>query len=273
MLIIGDILLERKQNLLTVQPPKREPCLTSNQPRSRSPIAGALEGAGDTFRGGVIVNIVVLTPTRLLGDGLSACLNDCADVVVSAVVSNLAGLRETLGNVIADLVLIDVTQGIDLYDVRSLALDHPGVALVALGLSEQRQDVIRCGRAGFTGYVARNASIDGLRAALVDVMAGRLACPAEVSSSLLRALFRREGASEIDSVGQILTRRESEVLRLLGRGLSNKEIARELSVSVATVKHHVHHVLEKLGLHRRGEAIRRIQDEPWLVSSSDQDRR
>jgi len=219
------------------------------------------------------VNIVVLTPTRLLGDGLSACLNDCTDVVVGAVVSNIASLREALGSVVPDLVLIDVTQGIDLYDVRSLAIDHPGIALVALGLSEQRQDVIRCGRAGFTGYVARNASIKELRAALSDVMAGRLACPAEVSSSLLRALFRQEPPSEIEALAQLLTRRESEVLRLLGRGLSNKEIARALSLSVATVKHHVHHVLEKLGLHRRSEAIRRIQDAPWLVYSSDRDQR
>jgi DNA-binding NarL/FixJ family response regulator len=54
------------------------------------------------------------------------------------------------------------------------------------------------------------------------------------------------------------------VLELLGRGFSNKEIANELCLSVATVKHHVHHVLEKLNLQRRTEAMRRVRDAPWL---------
>ena len=64
------------------------------------------------------------------------------------------------------------------------------------------------------------------------------------------------------------TRRGSEVLELIGRGLSNKEIGRQLCLSVATVKHHVHHVLEKLGLSRRAEAMRRVRDAPWIVRLS-----
>jgi len=62
-----------------------------------------------------------------------------------------------------------------------------------------------------------------------------------------------------------LIRRESKVLELVGRGLSNKEIGCELSLSVATVKHHVHHILEKLKLSRRAEAMRRVRDAPWLA--------
>lgn len=54
-----------------------------------------------------------------------------------------------------------------------------------------------------------------------------------------------------------------------GRGLSNKEIARELVLSVATVKHHVHNVLDKLKLPRRAQAMRRVRDAPWLVSPPD----
>jgi len=63
-----------------------------------------------------------------------------------------------------------------------------------------------------------------------------------------------------------ITAREGEVLALIGQGLSNKEIARELTLSVATVKHHVHHILEKLKLARRAEAMRRVRDAPWLAS-------
>jgi len=58
------------------------------------------------------------------------------------------------------------------------------------------------------------------------------------------------------------------VLELLGRGSSNKEIGDELCLSVATVKHHVHHVLEKLKLRRRAQAMRLVRDAPWIAHTS-----
>jgi DNA-binding NarL/FixJ family response regulator len=215
------------------------------------------------------MNVVVLTPIRLLGDGLAACLVQRPDFAVVAVVNNLQSVRDTLSSATADLILIDVTQGIDLYDVRSIAVEHPKVALVALGLIEQRQEVIRCGRAGFTGYVAREASADELCKALSDVIQGRLACSAEISGGLLRALFRMEERPNDAEPTEVMTRRESQVLHLIGQGLSNKEIARELSLSVATIKHHVHNILEKLKLPRRTQAMRRVRDTPWIALPPD----
>jgi DNA-binding NarL/FixJ family response regulator len=210
------------------------------------------------------MNIIVLTPVRLLGDGLAACFSSRPDMRAIAVVNDLASLREKLSTTETHVVLIDVTQGVDLFDVRAIASDWPDVPLVALGLNEQRQEVIRCGRAGFAGYVARDASIDALCNALSEIVAGRLACPPEISSGLLRALFCKEPQADETDVDVALTRRESEVLELLGRGFSNKEIGSELCLSVATVKHHVHHVLEKLKLERRAQAMRRVRDAPWL---------
>jgi len=219
------------------------------------------------------MNIVVLTPVRLLGDGLAACFSSRPDMRAIAVVNDLASLRDTLSTTETHIVLIDVTQGVDLFDVRGIASEWPDVPLVALGLNEQRQEVIRCGRAGFAGYVARDATIDALCKSLSEIVAGRLACPPEISGCLLRALFRGEQRSEESDLDFALTRRESEVLELLGRGFSNKEIANELCLSVATVKHHVHHVLEKLQLQRRAQAMRRVRDAPWLARTSSVGRR
>jgi DNA-binding NarL/FixJ family response regulator len=210
------------------------------------------------------MNIIVLTPVRLLGDGLAACFSSRADMRAIAVVNDLASLREKLATTETNVVLIDVTQGVELFDVRDIASDWPNIALVALGLNEQRQEVIRCGRAGFAGYIAREASIDELCNSLSEIAAGRLACPPEIAGGLLRALFHRDSSTGGSDVDLALTRRESEVLELLGRGFSNKEIGSELCVSVATVKHHVHHVLEKLKLERRAQAMRRVRDAPWL---------
>jgi len=212
------------------------------------------------------MNIIILTSVRILGDGLAACFRNRPDSTTVGVVQDLAALRDLLANMEIQVVLIDVTQGVDLYDIRAIAAEWPGVPMVALGLAEQRQEVVKCGRAGFASYVARDASIDALYTALSDVAAGRLACPPEISGGLLRALFRREShTAEEPTLNSALTHRECEVLDLVGRGFSNKEIGSELCLSVATVKHHVHHVLEKLNVSRRAEAMRQVRDAPWLA--------
>jgi two-component system nitrate/nitrite response regulator NarL len=214
------------------------------------------------------MNIIVLTPVRLFGDGLAACLSMRPGITVIAVVNDLGSVRDALTITPTQAVLIDVSQGIDLFDVRAIAAEWTEVALVALGLNEQRQEVIQCGRAGFAGYIGRDATLDGLCVALSEIVAGRLACPPEIAGGLLRALFGNGPLPSTSEAELSLTRREGEVLALLGRGLSNKEIGSELCLSVATVKHHVHHVLGKLKLSRRAQAMRRFRDAPWIARTS-----
>lgn len=212
------------------------------------------------------MRFVLLTPVRLLGDGLIACLVRHPGVTLLAVAQDMRSLEQVLSAQLVDLALIDVTQGVNLDEVRAVAVRWPELSLVALGLEEQRAEVIRCGRAGFAGYVARDASIDVLCEAMANITAGRLACSPEVSGGLLRALFRADSDSRQSPQDEALTRREGDVLQLIGDGLSNKEIARDLCVSVATVKHHVHNILEKLHVPRRAQAMRRVREAPWIAS-------
>ena len=218
------------------------------------------------------MNVIILSPIRLLGDSLAACLRKAGDIGVLGVVDRFSALRESLASEPADIALIDVSGQIALDEVRAIAIDWPGTALVAVGLSERRHEVTRCGHAGFVGYVTREGSFDELYRVLSDVMAGRLACTAEVSGELMRALFRMGAPAENVQPDETLTRREEEVLRLIGGGLSNKEIARDLNLSVATVKQHVHHVLAKLHLHGRVQAMRRMRDRPWMIPGNPDER-
>jgi two-component system, NarL family, nitrate/nitrite response regulator NarL len=213
------------------------------------------------------MDLLLVSPVRLLGDGLAACLSERKGVRLQSTVADLRALRDALSFQHIEVVLIDVTQGIDLDEVRAAAAEHPTVALVALGLREQCQDVVSCGRAGFVGYLSRSSSIDELCNALPDIVAGRLACSSAISGGLLRALYRTMSDESESRVAESLTQREGEVLQLIGRGLSNKEIARELCLSLATIKHHVHNVLDKLGVSRRAQAMRRVRNTPWIASS------
>jgi DNA-binding NarL/FixJ family response regulator len=215
----------------------------------------------------VFTKIIILTPIRILGEGLDACLSRRPDFSLIATVPHLPALRKALRNAPVDLVLIDVTHGIDLEEIRSIAAEWPDLALMALGLREQRQEVIRCGRAGFSGYISREADINGLCQAMMDIVVGRLHCSADISGGLLRALFQLNPAAPGASLNATLTKRERQVLQLIGRGLSNKEIARELCLSTATIKHHVHGVLGKLKVARRAQAMQRLQESPWIAAA------
>ncbi|SAK99752.1 response regulator transcription factor [Caballeronia ptereochthonis] len=216
------------------------------------------------------MDIAILTPVRLFGDGLASFLTALQDIHVRATVRTFSMLRTLLADTPVDIALIDVTQGIDFDEVRDLASNRPSLTLLALGLTAAHQDVIRCGRAGFAGYVGRDASLDALLAAIRDAVSGRLVCPPEVAGELLRALYRGPPDASTDEADLALTKRECDVLRHVGHGLSNKEIARELGLSLSTIKHHVHSILDKLQVTRRAQAMRRVRDAPWIAGIAQQ---
>lgn len=211
------------------------------------------------------MQIAILTPVRVFGDSLAAALNTRHDLSVATVVSNFIRLNEAMTLVPINLVLIDVAHGIALDEVRLIAAQWPQVILLAMGLHPAHKAIVDCGRAGFSGYTAQDARLDEFFTTIDDAISGRLRCPPEVAAELLRALYREPASPAADLTDQALTARECEVLRELGQGLSNKEIARVLNLSISTVKHHVHKVLEKLHVTRRADAMRKVRSTPWLV--------
>jgi two-component system, NarL family, nitrate/nitrite response regulator NarL len=211
--------------------------------------------------------VAVVCPVCIFADGLSshfAAMKPVEKVLTFPSLETFAiGCRS------ADIfaAVIDVSQGIDLDEMRAISVDHPNITLLAIGLPEQKQEVIRCGRAGFSGFVFRNSTRDELDSAFNDMLNGKLSCSAEVSQELLRSLFNSHGSQPQDTTRDALTNREAEVARLIARGLSNKEIARSLGLSAATVKNHVHHVLQKLQTARRNNVMQLVRKEPWLAAA------
>jgi two-component system, NarL family, nitrate/nitrite response regulator NarL len=211
------------------------------------------------------MRILVYSRIRLFGEGVAACLQAANNVEA---VANCYLSEHFIDEVISfapDVVLIDVADEAGLREGRAVAAACPDVTIVALALPEVAADVIACADAGFMSYVPRDASISQLQAIIDMAMRGEVACNAKISGGLLRELRARRRQSSEDPDGDPLTRRECEVLRLLGLGLSNKEIARRLIVSDATIKNHVHSILGKLRVRRRIEALARLRHEPWIA--------
>ena len=212
------------------------------------------------------MNVIVVTQIRILGDGIAMSLSGHAGINhVNVVEDDLALNSQLEEQNQSTIVLVDVSQGFELNNIRATAVRWPEVPIVALGLEERLDEVIQCGREGFAGYISRDISVDDLCQSVLDLAEGKVTCPPEIVGGLLRSLFRNgRTKDESDKSKPALTRRESEVLQLIGQGYTNKEIAKQLSLSVSTVKHHVHYILQKLGASKRTEVMRRVREQPWL---------
>jgi two-component system nitrate/nitrite response regulator NarL len=160
-----------------------------------------------------------------------------------------------------DLVVMDVNMpvasGVDgVNAIRSAGFVTP---IVMLTVSEDDDDLFESIKAGANGYLLKNVRPEQLFEDLRGVMRGEAPIAPAVASKLLEALRTggippRGGQAAAPASDQILTRRESEILQLVSSGLSNKEIANELTITEGTVKNHVHNALEKLHLTNRVQA-------------------
>jgi DNA-binding NarL/FixJ family response regulator len=138
----------------------------------------------------------------------------------------------------------------------ALAARAVRIPLVVIGIADSDSDVLDCVERGAAGFVTRDASIEELAGAIRRAANGELVCSPRTAGSLVRRLSALAAELRPVPASVHLTRREREVAALMREDLSNKEIATRLRIEVATVKNHVHNVLDKLRVHRRAEAAR-----------------
>jgi len=212
--------------------------------------------------------LFVFSAVRLFGDALAACLVTQEGVSEVTCCHFANRLVESVVSFQPDAILFDISGESAMKEAYALSSAVPEIPRLAIAIPETPEQVIACADAGFLGYVPRHASVAELCAIVEMAIKGECACHPRIAGSLLRELARRRKERSEPTLNEPLTRRECEVLRLLSRGQSNKEIARELCLSVATVKNHVHSVLVKLHASCRTEAVSRLRDEPWLAQSA-----
>jgi DNA-binding NarL/FixJ family response regulator len=202
------------------------------------------------------LRVVIADDQDLVRGGFRMILEANAIVVVGEAADGdqaVAAARRTR----PDLVLLDIRMpGLDGLEAarRILALESPPkvVMLTTFDLDEY---VYAALSAGASGFLLKNVSPETLVSSLRMIAAGDALLAPSVTRRLVERFARRDAMSaELASAITTLTEREMTVLRLLGRGLSNAELASQLYVSEATIKTHVAHVLAKLGLRDRVQA-------------------
>jgi DNA-binding NarL/FixJ family response regulator len=191
---------------------------------------------------------------HLFRAGVRAELGDAVQVVGEA--DEVAAAVELIAEREPDVVLLDVhlPDGGGQAVIEATKADHPDVRFLALSVSDAPEDVIAVIRAGARGYVTKAISGTELIEAIERVAGGDAVFSPRLAGFVLDAFAgmpAEANPSSIDPELDQLTSRERDVLRLIARGYTYKEVARELSISVKTVETHVSAVLRKLQLTSR----------------------
>lgn len=198
------------------------------------------------------ITIVLVDDHRVVRAGLRALIDSQADLIVVGEAYDLDTARRVVTQVAPRVVLMDLNLG-----------NGPGGAEVTLALTaldvppnvhvlttyDTESDILRALDAGARGYLLKDAPPGELFAGIRATARGETVLASSVAATLVRRASSPRGAS------LVITEREVEVLELLSSGRGNKEMARELLVSEATVKSHLSHIYTKLGVDTRSGAV------------------
>jgi two-component system, NarL family, nitrate/nitrite response regulator NarL len=200
------------------------------------------------------IRVYIVSSVRLYREGLAALLRGCPSIDVLGA-GDVQEMQSSLRTTPADVALIDALSPTDIDTVGALRNICARVRILAVGVRETANDVLACAAAGIDGYVALDAALDNLVAAIESAVRGGLACSPKVAASL----YQNSGFSRSAAVATPLTMREIQVADMINRGLPTKEIAWRLGVQPCTAKNHVRNILQKLKVHRRGQAMAKLR--------------
>ncbi|MEC3975452.1 response regulator transcription factor [Amycolatopsis sp. H20-H5] len=205
-----------------------------------------------------MIKVVVVDDQQVMREGLAALLDLLDDVEVVGMAADGRQALDLLGHVAADVVLMDlrmpVLDGVEA--TRAVTRHHPGTAVVVLTTYADDASISGALLAGARGYLTKDAGRAEIAAALRSAVAGNATFAAKVSDRLIAALDAQPAPRVRAKRPRGLTLREAEVLKLIGTGLSNPEIAASLFIGEATVKTHINNSFAKLGVRNRAEAVR-----------------
>ena len=198
---------------------------------------------------------------------MAAVLEDEKQYCVTFQVPSLEALRSNPPRFPPDVVLVScsLAAGDSAELIRWVGGEYPQARVLVLGREEdQESPILDCIEAGASGLISRNQSLAELKQSLSALASGETLCSPRLAQSVFSRLKELSGRREQKAQENVLTAREMEILELVADGLSNKEIAKKLIISLHTVKNHVHNILEKLEVGGRYAAVTYAYERRWL---------
>ncbi|HEY4817213.1 MAG TPA: response regulator transcription factor [Candidatus Acidoferrum sp.] len=155
----------------------------------------------------------------------------------------------------------------DLLMIQQVRAAAPGVRILLLGMASSEAEFLQCVRAGISGYLLHDASSEEVLEGVRAVHAGEAVCPGMLCTALFRYFESEAAALPCASAGRRLglTRREQQLIPLIAKGLTNKEIANHFSLSEQTVKNHLYRMKHKVGAEDRLDIVQLYRTQGFLV--------
>ena len=201
------------------------------------------------------IRIAIVDDHPLFREGVTRSLSEIGGFEVAGEGATAQDAERIAATIQPDILLLDISMpGGGLAAVASILADHPAQKIVMLTVSEANADVTKALNAGVRGYVLKGIGSRALADILRNVAAGESYLSPTLSARLLSDLQSLKPANGTADRLQQLTERQTEILRLVAEGLSNKEVALRLDLQEKTVKHHMTGVLSKLNVRNRTEA-------------------
>ncbi len=200
-----------------------------------------------------MITVFIISDIRIYREGLDQALKHEPALEVAGLAADIDELFRLPPIDEQHALLLDMGIPNAEASARQIRERLPQSRLVALGISERPEAVLRCAELGAHAYVSRDSTLENLVNVVKSAVRDEVLCPPGIVAALFAEIRRNASARGPKAVAR-LTPREIEVVELIDQGLSNKEIARRLSIQPSTAKNHVHNALEKLGLHQRGQA-------------------
>jgi two-component system, NarL family, nitrate/nitrite response regulator NarL len=224
--------------------------------------SGTADSVGDRLRQGPtgrLVRILLATDAVFYRDGLAEALDRRTGLDLVEVADDARTTVRLAAACRPDVVLLDATMPGSFPCTQELRCLAPDSHVVVMAIVDEI-GVVPWAEAGARGYVTRSSGLDAVVATVRSAARGEFACSPQVAAALGRRLEELSSEVRPSTDGPAsLTRREREIVDLIDRGLSNKEIAGRLFIQVSTVKNHVHRILEKLGATSRREAATMVR--------------
>jgi two-component system NarL family response regulator len=207
------------------------------------------------------IRVLIVDDHALFRRGLEMVLDEENDIELVGQASDGAEATQRAAQSLPDVVLMDIrmpkSSGIDA--CRAMKEAAPSTKIVMLTISDEEEDLFEAIRAGASGYLLKDIPLDEVAEAVRAVHGGQSLISPSMAGKLLTEFATLARRNEEEPPQQVpapkLTDREMEVLKLVAKGMNNRDIAKELFISENTVKNHVRNILEKLQIHSRMEAV------------------
>jgi len=196
------------------------------------------------------IKVILIDDHQMFRDGVKAVLSDEENIEIIGEVGSGQALFELLKSTTPDLIITDISlpdiSGIDI--AKNISENYHDIKILILSMHTSEEFITKALKAGANGYLPKDTSMNELLEAIHIIHKGENYFNKNISDTILRSIIKNSKSDIDNSNNKSLTKREKEIISLVVDGLTNKEIADKLFISIRTVDSHKNNIMQKLNL-------------------------